>query len=44
MTDEEVGPREHGVVDGTLLGRHRLAVDDSEDSDPAAVEVVRRVG
>ena len=42
VADEQVRPREHGVVDGALLGGDRLAVDDAEDPGASAVEVGRR--
>ena len=35
MVDEEVGPGEHGVVGGPLLGRDRLPVDHAQEPQPA---------
>ena len=42
MARDEMRPGEHRVVDRTVLGRHRLAVDHAEQARTPAVQVGRR--
>src|SRR4029078_11306247 len=39
VADEEMGPREHRVVDGPVCGCDRLSIDDTEDARASTVEV-----